>query len=159
MARPIRCRCIRGVPEANYFKPRGIPVTSLGEVCLGMDEFEAIRLADLDGQYQEKAAKQMNVSRQTFGNIIETAHRKIADAVVNGKALKIEGGVVQMMQRQFVCSDCKHEWSVAFGTGRPEACPKCQSKNVCRSEKDKGRGRGGRGAGSGQCLRRECQRS
>lgn len=60
-----------------------------------LDELEALRLADLDGLYQETAAARMGVSRQTFGNIIERAHRKVADALVNAKALRIEGGHVQ----------------------------------------------------------------
>jgi predicted DNA-binding protein (UPF0251 family) len=67
----------------------------LEEVVLLKDELEAIRLADLDEKYQQEAADNMNVSRQTFGNIIRSAHQKIADALVNGKALKIKGGVVE----------------------------------------------------------------
>ena len=93
MPRPCKCRHISGEPEASYFKPRGIPCSSLIEVVLTLDELEALKLADLNGEYQEEAAKKMNVSRQTFGNIIEKARKKLADAVVNGKALKIEGGV------------------------------------------------------------------
>jgi predicted Fe-Mo cluster-binding NifX family protein len=69
-------------------------------VVLTIDEFEAVRLADLVGLYQEEAAKKMNVSRQTFGNIIESAHKKIADAIINAKALKIKGGIVKMTQEQ-----------------------------------------------------------
>ena len=67
----------------------------LEEVNLALDELEAIRLADFDGLYQEDAAKKMNISRQTFGNIINSAHKKIADVLLNAKALKIEGGVVK----------------------------------------------------------------
>jgi predicted DNA-binding protein (UPF0251 family) len=67
----------------------------LEEVNLALDELEAVRLADLEGLYQENAAKKMNISRQTFGNIIERAHRKIADVLLNAKALKIEGGIVK----------------------------------------------------------------
>lgn len=93
MVRPCKCRHISGQPEVGYFKPRGIPCSSLLEVVLTVDELEAIKLADLNGEYQEEAAKKMNVSRQTFGNIIEKARKKLADAIVNGKALKIEGGV------------------------------------------------------------------
>jgi len=62
-----------------------------------VDELEAIRLADLHGLYQEDAAKQMNVSRQTLGRILESAHKKIADTLVNGKALLIEGGPVEFV--------------------------------------------------------------
>jgi predicted DNA-binding protein (UPF0251 family) len=71
----------------------------LDEVVLALDEFEAIRLADLDGLYQEKAAAEMQVSRPTFSRIIESAHRKVADALVHGKALRIEGGSVTESER------------------------------------------------------------
>src|SRR3989338_2197115 len=96
MPRPFRCRRIRCAPDMNYFKPRGIPVDSLEEVNLTLDELEAVRLADFDGLYQEDAARKMNISRQTFGNIINCAHKKIADVLLHAKALKIEGGVVKI---------------------------------------------------------------
>ena len=92
MPRPKRCRRIGAAPGSTYFKPRGIPLSGLDEVVLGVDEFEAIRLADLEGLYQELAAEKMSVSRQTFGRIIAAAHHKVAEALVRGKALKIEGG-------------------------------------------------------------------
>ena len=95
MPRPCRCRRVRCKPDTNYFKPRGIPLDTLEEVNLTLDELEAIRLADLGELYQEDAAKKMNVSRQTFGNIINSAHKKIADALLNAKALKIEGGNIE----------------------------------------------------------------
>jgi len=95
MSRPCRCRRIRCRPDTNYFKPRGIPLDALEEVNLTLDELEAVRLADLSELYQEDAAKKMNISRQTFGNIINSAHKKIADALLNAKALKIEGGNIE----------------------------------------------------------------
>ena len=154
MSRPCKCRCVCGNPRADYFKPRGVPILQLEEVILTIDELEAIRLADLDGLYQEEAAKMMNISRQTFGNIIESAHKKVADAMVNAKALKIEGGVVKMIQKQFLCYDCQNEWNVPYGTGRPAECPKCQSKNIHRSPQDRGWARaGGPGRGRGMCRR------
>jgi predicted DNA-binding protein (UPF0251 family) len=96
MPRPRNCRRIGCMPQANYYKPRGIPLSALQHINLTYDEFEAIRLADLEGLYQEKAAEKMNISRQTFGRIIESAHKKIADALVNGKALSIEGGIIEL---------------------------------------------------------------
>jgi predicted DNA-binding protein (UPF0251 family) len=87
MPRPKRCRRISSTPGSSYFKPRGIPLSELEEVVLSVDEFEAIRLADLEGLYQEPAAEKMSVSRQTFGRIIESAHQKVAEALVRGKAL------------------------------------------------------------------------
>lgn len=68
----------------------------LEEVVLTLDEFEAIRLADLGGLYQAQAAREMKVSRSTFSRIVEAAHRKLADALVRGKALRIEGGPVRV---------------------------------------------------------------
>ena len=139
MARPRNCRRVGSMPESNYFKPRGIPLSMLEEVILTVDEFEAIRLADLEGLYQEQAAEKMNVSRQTFGRIIESAHKKVAEALVKGKALKIEGGEFEMASmRKFKCYDCQHSWELPYGTGRPENCPSCKSGNIHRAEEDRG---------------------
>jgi predicted DNA-binding protein (UPF0251 family)/predicted Fe-Mo cluster-binding NifX family protein len=80
-------------------KPAGIPARELQEVRLGFDEAEALRLADLEGLYQEAAARSMGVSRQTFGRIIEMARRKTADAILNGKALRIDGGEITIDER------------------------------------------------------------
>src|SRR5512139_561306 len=149
MARPIHCRRVGFVPQSDYFKPRGIPLSMLEDVILTVDEFEAIRLADLEGLYQEQAAEKMGVSRQTFGRIIESAHKKVAEALVKGKALKIEGGEIEMASmRKFMCHDCQHSWDLPYGSGRPGNCPTCKSGNISRAEEDKGRGRGtGRGQG------------
>jgi len=92
--RPFCCRRVAGEPAVSIFKPIGIPVRHLDEIVMTLDEFEAIRLADLEGLYQEQAAMQMKVSRPTFSRIIETAHRKVAAALVAGKALRIEGGPI-----------------------------------------------------------------
>ena len=100
MPRPKCQRNICGMPDKNYFKPRGIPTVDLEEIVLNLDEFEAIRLADYEQLYQEDAATQMNVSRQTFGRIIEAAHKKIADVLLNGKALKIAGGEVALDEKK-----------------------------------------------------------
>jgi predicted DNA-binding protein (UPF0251 family) len=125
----------------------------LEEVVLTVDEFEAIRLADLGGLYQEQAAEKMNVSRQTFGRIIEAAHKKVAEALVKGKALKIEGGEFEMASmRKFRCSDCQHSWELPYGTGRPEGCPSCKSGNIHRAEEDRGFARKA-GREQGRCCR------
>ena len=157
MSRPCKCRRVCGNPQADYFKPRGVPLSQLEVVVLTIDELEALRLAHLEELYQEDAAKKMNISRQTFGNIVESAHKKIADAIVNAKALKIKGGVIEMAQRQFRCSGCNHEWGEAFGTGRPAQCPKCQSKNIHRAVQDRGLARPGK-QGRRQRMR-ICRRS
>ncbi len=154
MVRPRNCRKIRCRPESNYFKPRGIPLSDLEEVILTLDEFEAIRLADLEKLYQEKAAEKMKISRQTFGRIVDSAHEKIAEALVEGKALKIEGGEISMAEaiavRKFKCEDCQHTWELPYGTGRPDSCPSCKGENIYRTE---GSGRGP-GQGRGRCRRK-----
>lgn len=90
MSRPKKERCIRCQPNALYFKPRGIPLIQLEEVGLSLDELEAIRLADYEGLYHEQAAEKMKISRPTFGRILGEARRKLAEALVEGKALRIE---------------------------------------------------------------------
>ncbi|HJV92863.1 MAG: DUF134 domain-containing protein [Betaproteobacteria bacterium] len=92
MVRPLKCRMIGVSPTATYFKPRGIGMMLLEEVSLELDELEALRLADLDGLYQAEAAERMGISRQTFANIVARARRKVADALIHGKALKIDHG-------------------------------------------------------------------
>lgn len=134
MSRPIKCRHVSFKPGSTYFKPRAIPLSALEELTLSLDELEALRLADFEGLYHEEAANKMHVSRQTFGNIVKAARKKVADALVNGKAIRIEGGVCNIPKmRTFICDDCSHSWQAAFGTGRPEACPACKSINFCRS--------------------------
>lgn len=163
MPRPLCCRRVSGEPPSNFFKPRGIPLAGLQVVTMTVDEFEAIRLADLEGLYQDDAAQRMGVSRPTFGRIVDSAHNKVADALVSGKALEIKGGEVEMVnQREFVCSDCQHHWMVRYGTGRPGACPQCQSRNIHRAAEDRGwarRGAWGQGGGPGRGMRHgRCQR-
>lgn len=151
MPRPRRCRWVYYQPTVNYFKPRGVPMVYLEEVRLAVEECEALRLADLEGMYQEEAAKKLKVSRQTFGRILENAHRKIAEAIVKGKALRIEGGDYFMAKRIFHCRDCDHTWEISYGTKRPGQCPKCSSANIHRAEYDRGyTRRAGRGRGPGR---------
>ena len=88
--RPKQYRKICGSPESRCFNPVGVSADKLQELILTMDEYEAIRLADLVGMYQDEAAYSMGISRQTFGRIIESARLKIADAIVNMKAIRIE---------------------------------------------------------------------
>ena len=95
MSRPTNCRRIAGKPGACVFKPAGVPACKLEWLNLTLDEFEALRLADLDGLHQEQAAARMRVSRQTFGRIVENARRKVAQVLHSGMALSIEGGTVR----------------------------------------------------------------
>jgi len=145
MPRPRKPCCVACHPGAAYFKPRGIPLRLLDEVVLPLDGFEALRLADYEGLSQKEGAERMGVSRATFGRIVEAARRVVVDALLHGKALRIEGGEVVMAQRLFCCSDCEHRWGVAFGTGRPACCPQCKSANLHRAEGERGFACGGGG--------------
>lgn len=92
MPRPRKCKFIQGQPPVTTFKPAGVPSCHLEMVVLSHEEFEAIRLGDLVGLSQEGGAKEMGISRATFGRLINSAHRVVAQALVEGKALTIEGG-------------------------------------------------------------------
>ena len=97
MPRPRNFRRVGCLPQSNYYKPRGIPLSVLQQITLTVDELEAIRLTDLEGLYQDQAAEKMNISRQTLGRILESAHKKISDALVNSKALLIQGGPIELV--------------------------------------------------------------
>lgn len=92
MVRPRRCRRVGFNPNVVYFKPQGIRMRELEESILAFDEFEAVRLKDLEGLDQEIAAKKMGISQPTFHRLVVSARKKLADAIVKGKAIKIEGG-------------------------------------------------------------------
>jgi len=97
MSRPRRFRRVRFQPDVTYFKPRGVEMRNLEESVITIDELEAIRLKDYEGLDQENAAKKMNISQPTFHRLLLSARKNISDALVNGKALKIEGGVYKMV--------------------------------------------------------------
>ncbi len=92
MPRPRKCRRVQGHPTAAFFKPQGIPLRELTEIYLPLEGLEAIRLCDLEGLTQEEASKRMDVSRHTLGRILAEARRVLAETVVQGMALRIEGG-------------------------------------------------------------------
>jgi len=96
MPRPKKKRCIYNDPGLRYFKPRGIPLTELNIICLGLDEYEAIRLSDLLGMSQIEAAKNMNISRGTYQRILKSAHSKIAEALDKNYAIELKGGNVEI---------------------------------------------------------------
>ena len=154
MPRPVQSRRVSCEPGYAVFKPCGVQKHELKAVLLELDEFEALRLADVEGLYQEAAAEQMGVSRQTFGNIITAARQKVADALVNGKLLRIEGGHIKMVERKFICDQCQHTWTLPFGSGRPEQCPECQSQTIHRQNVGRGRrASDGFCGGRGRCRR------
>ncbi len=105
MVRPKKCRMVSMLPDANYFKPAGIPLHYLNEIHLSVEEAEALRLKDLEGLEQVEGAVKMGVSRPTFQRVLSSARKKVADALLNGKAIKIEGGNFQIIKPGLCC--CK----------------------------------------------------
>ena len=127
MARPRRIRRISFQPDVTYFKPAGIPMCNLKEAVLSFDELETIRLIDYEAIEQDKAAKQMKISQPTLSRLLKEARKKLAGAIINGQAIKIQGGNFKMVQPR----------GRGFGMGRG-------------LRKGEGRGRmGGFGAGPG----------
>jgi predicted DNA-binding protein (UPF0251 family) len=126
MPRPHKARRIYGDFEADVFKPRGRRMMELEEIFLEADELEALRLADLEEMYQNDAADKMGVSRQTFGNIIKRAHQKTADALINGKAIRITPAVAERRR----CRGCGRRWAETEINMKKEHCPDCESDSV-----------------------------
>jgi predicted DNA-binding protein (UPF0251 family) len=130
MPRPFKCRRVAFMPEVTYFKPAGLPLRDLGEVRMSIEEIEALRLKDIEGLEQEEGAKKMNVSRPTFQRVLASARKKIADALLNGKAVRIDGGNFEMSWRRFRCRS-GHEWELpAPVTVAPGLCPECSTSDV-----------------------------
>ena len=134
MVRPKKDRIVAFNPDVSYFKPRGIPMVELAEVILSVDEREAIRLADLENMSHDAAGAAMGVSRATFGRIVQRARAVVADALINGKSIRVEGGNYQLAEecRIFQCQACPCRWEEPHGTGRPEACPDCGAEQFNR---------------------------
>ena len=100
MPRPRRTRRIFFNPRITYFKPAGIPVSDLKESVITKDELEAIRLIDFEETEQKKAAEQMKISQPTLSRLLAGARKKISDALVNGNAIKIEGGDYEFVHKR-----------------------------------------------------------
>jgi predicted DNA-binding protein (UPF0251 family) len=148
MARHFKCRRVAFVPGVTYFKPAGIPLRDLEEIQLTLEEAEAIRLKDLEGLGQEQGAEKMNISRPTFQRVLYSARQKIADALLNGKAIRIEGGNFEISPLRLHCAG-NHEWEVPFQVatkGNQQYCPVCHAPAV---EPFVPAGFGGHGRGRG----------
>ena len=127
MTRPVKCRRVAFMPGVTYFKPAGIPMRMLDEVCLSVEEAEALRLKDLEDLDQEQCAERMNISRPTFQRVLESARKKIAGALLGGKAIRIEGGNFEMAAIRYRCQN-GHEWDVPLDRAQSETaqpCPIC----------------------------------
>jgi len=133
MPRPTKWRRVAFMPQVTYFKPAGVPARLLEGVALSVEELEAIRLKDLEGLQQEECAERMRISRPTFHRVLESARQKVADALINGKAVRIEGGNFALASQRFRCRRDGHEWRVPFEavvSRLPLACPRCDSPSV-----------------------------
>lgn len=145
MPRTPKTRWVEYMPSVTYFKPAGIPLSALDEVTLGVDELEAIRLKDVTGLEQEECAKSMNLSQSTFQRLLTAAREKVARALVEGRAIRIEGGNYEIVARDLVCGACGHRWEVEdVGENPMPECPQCHSQDVT-PRWHRGRGRGPRG--------------
>lgn len=146
MPRPWCKRRIVFVPQVTCFKPAGIPADALEGVTLTLDAPEALRLADFNGLYQEQAAERIGVSRATFARIIESARKKVADALLHGKVLRVEGGPVIM----------KREPSMNTDQLRDQSSP-TPGRGPCRCGMRRGRCRGNkRGTAHAWCICTGC---
>ena len=134
MPRPIKWRRVENLPENNYFIPLGKPKCEIHETILKVEELEAIRLKDIEGLTQEECADKMQVSRQTFQNIIDEARKKVATALIEGNAINISGGDYTRNICQFKCLSCGNVYVVKYEEDK-QNCPKCGSKEVICSKK------------------------
>ena len=97
MVRPRRIRNIFFQPNVTYFKPAGIPLVNLKETVLSFDEVEAMRLVDSEGMEQSAAGKKMKISQSTLSRLLKSGRKKLADAIINGQAIRIHGGNFKVM--------------------------------------------------------------
>jgi predicted DNA-binding protein (UPF0251 family) len=150
LARPTKLRRIEYVPAVSHFVPAGEGGTAADENVLKIEELEALRLKDLEGLEQEECAGRMGVSRPTFQRILLSAREKVADSLVNGKAVRIEGGNYTRNICRTRCLDCANEWETSFekmdAARGAFVCPKCHSRNTACED------------GKGRFCRRNCRR-
>ena len=136
MPRPRKKKIVNYRPNVTYFKPRAVPLNLLEEVGITIDELETLRLSNIEKLSQSEAARKMEVHQSTFHRTLLRAREKITDALVNGKAIRIEGGefIMPRMRRGFaagpvgscICPECHHE--IPHRRGEPcnsFKCPKC----------------------------------
>jgi predicted DNA-binding protein (UPF0251 family) len=129
MPRPEKERYVHNPPLFTDFKPIGTSARYLGVIQLSIDEYEAFRLADYVGLSHEEAADEMEISRSTFTRLIEKSRKKIAELIINGKLLSIDGGNIHFRQNIIRCQDCGYMFKTNFNTTF-DKCPECHSTNL-----------------------------
>ncbi len=135
MPRPKKWRRVQFVPESTYFIPFNKRKCELDEVVLKIEEVEAMRLKDIEGLNQEQCAEKMLVSRQTFQNIIDQGRKKLTEALVEGKAVRISGGNYTVNVCSMRCEDCGNTFELNFENNE-RICPKCGSVNIFCTKKE-----------------------
>jgi predicted DNA-binding protein (UPF0251 family) len=144
MPRPPKLRRVEFIPQVTVFKPAGVSLRDLEEEVLSVEELEAIRLKDLEGLEQEECAERMQVSRPTFQRVLSSAREKVARALVEGKAIRFEGGTYRLALGQFRCGACSREFEAPFAAAQSGVDPACPH---CGAERGKRVGRPGCGHG------------
>ncbi len=159
MVKPKKERRVVSPPRFSFFKPAGVPAARLETVILSIDEYEAIRLVDIESLNHLEAAKSMEISRPTFTRLLNSAHKKIGNALINGCAIRIEGGSFIFVNNMYRCRRCGYEWDLKSeksvkDVNAEENCPSCNETDVENMEEifrkfPRGRGRG-HGSGYGR---------
>lgn len=122
-------------PKLKFFKPHGVPIAQLDVIRLTDEELEAMRLKNIENLDQIVAAERMGTSQSTFQRLLSSAYKKVTEALVSGKAVKINE--LERPVRKFECWKCKHTWEEPFGNGRrgiDMKCPECGSEEVHRCD-------------------------
>ena len=122
---------ISSFPPYSQYKPPRIPLNELQKVIITLEEFEAIKLVDYENQSQRKAAESMEVSQATLNRVLKSGRNKIANGLVNGYAIILEGGKNVLPCRIVKCESCSHQWSPKE-QGFPKNCPICKSEDIIR---------------------------
>ena len=140
MPRPQKKRSVSSPPLCANFKPTGIRSRDLDIVSLALDEYEAIRLADYEGLDHAASADRMEISRSTFSRLVERARQKVAQFLIEGQRLQIDGGEVHFQGNVFRCRECGHQHDTPFNT-ELTVCPTCGSSDLIDLASGHGHGR------------------
>jgi len=134
MGRPIKFRKVEFFPEDTYFIPWGKPKCEIEEIVLKVEELEAMRLKDIEELNQEECAERMQISRQTFQNVIDSARKKIATVLTGGNAIRISGGNYRTTFCKFKCFNCGNIYEINYEQDR-HICPDCGSEKITCGKK------------------------
>jgi predicted DNA-binding protein (UPF0251 family) len=140
MPRRKKRRMVSAPPVYSSFKPIGVRRNEIHRLSLDLDEFEAIRLADYMSMDHSEASDEMEISRSTFSRLIETARKKIAQFIIEGKELYIKGGNIHFRGNLIRCNECGNMFSIEIGENML-ICPTCKSENLLNLAGGYGHGR------------------